>query len=98
MSLDHLISWAMQGGPAPVELTDASVERITLASEHLRMAGRSGAVYGLTTGVGALRTVPTDITPSDGTSHALRLWRSHATGFGATYDDATARARSRHSG
>ena len=38
MSLDHLISWAMQGGPAPVELTDASVERITLASEHLRMA------------------------------------------------------------
>ena len=92
MSLDHLISWAMQGGPAPVELTDASVERITLASEHLRLAGRSGAVYGLTTGVGALRTVPTDITPSDGTSHALRLWRSHATGFGETYDDATARA------
>src|SRR5690349_22443417 len=92
MSLDHLISWAMQGGPAPVELTDASVERITLASEHLRMAGRAGAVCGLTTGVGALRTVPTDITPSDGTSHALRLWRSHATGFGGTYDDATARA------
>ena len=92
MSLDHLISWAMQGGPAPVELTDASVERITLASEYLRMAGRSGAVYGLTTGVGALRTVPTDITPGDGTSHALRLWRSHATGFGATYDDETARA------
>jgi histidine ammonia-lyase len=92
MSLEHLISWAMQGGPAPVGLTEASVERITLASEHLRMAGRSGAVYGLTTGVGALRNVPTDITPSDGTSHALRLWRSHATGFGETYDDATARA------
>ena len=92
MSLDYLVSWAMQGGPAPVELTEASVERIALASEHLRMAGRSGAVYGLTTGVGALRNVPTDITPSDGTSHALRLWRSHATGFGDTYDDATARA------
>ena len=90
--LEHLISWAMKGGPAPVGLTEASVERITLASEYLRMAGRSGAVYGLTTGVGALRTVPTDITPSDGTSHALRLWRSHATGFGDTYDDATARA------
>ena len=58
MSLEHLISWAMQGGPAPVELTDASVERIALASEHLRLAGRSGAVYGLTTGVGALRNVP----------------------------------------
>ena len=92
MSLDHLVSWALRGGPAPVELTEASVERIALASEHLRMAGRSGAVYGLTTGVGALRNVPTDITPSDGTSHALRLWRSHATGFGDTYDDATARA------
>ena len=36
--------------------------------------------------------MPTDITPGDGTSHALRLWRSHATGFGETYDDATARA------
>ena len=92
LPLDHLVSWAMRGGPAPVELTDASVERIALAQQHLRLAGRSGAVYGLTTGVGALRSVPTDITASDGTSHALRLWRSHATGFGEMYDDATARA------
>ncbi|MDX6325587.1 MAG: histidine ammonia-lyase, partial [Nocardioidaceae bacterium] len=92
MPLDHLVSWAMRGGPAPVELTDASVERIALAQQHLRLAGRSGAVYGLTTGVGALRTVPTEITANDGTSHALRLWRSHATGVGETYDDATARA------
>ena len=92
LSLDHLVSWALQGGPAPVELTDVSVERIVLAQQHLRLAGRSGAVYGLTTGVGALRTVPSDVTPGDGTSHALRLWRSHATGVGDTYDDATARA------
>ena len=92
LSLDHLVSWAQQGGPAPVELTAASVERIATSHQHLRVAGRSGAVYGLTTGVGALRNVPTDITPSDGTSHALRLWRSHATGFGDVYDDATARA------
>ncbi len=92
MPLDHLASWAVGGGPAPVELTDASVERIALAQRHLRMASRSGAVYGLTTGVGALRNVPTDITPGDGTSHALRLWRSHATGVGEAYDDATARA------
>ncbi len=92
MPLDHLVSWALRGGPAPVELTDASVERIALAQRHLRMASRSGAVYGLTTGVGALRNVPTDVTPGDGASHALRLWRSHATGFGDTYDDATARA------
>jgi histidine ammonia-lyase len=92
LSLDDLVTWAVTGGPAPVELTDASVERIELARQHLRTAGRSGAVYGLTTGVGALRTVPTDITPGDGTSQALRLWRSHASGFGETYDDATARA------
>jgi histidine ammonia-lyase len=92
MPLEHLVSWAMRGGPAPVELTDASVERIALAQQYLREAGRSGAVYGLTTGVGALRSVPTDITAGDGTSHALRLWRSHATGVGQTYDDPTARA------
>ena len=92
LPLDDLVAWALRGGPAPVELTDASVERIALAQRHLRMASRSGAVYGLTTGVGALRNVPTDVTPGDGTSHALRLWRSHATGVGETYDDATARA------
>ena len=92
MPLDHLVSWALSGGPAPVELTDASVERIAVAQRYLRVASRSGAVYGLTTGVGALRNVPTDITAEDGTSHALRLWRSHASGFGETYDDATARA------
>ena len=92
MSLEGLVAWALRGGPAPVQLTDASVERITSAQEHLRLAARSGAVYGLTTGVGALRSVPTDLTPGDGSSHALRLWRSHATGFGDTYGDATARA------
>ena len=92
LSLDRLVSWALQGGPAPVELTDASVERITASHHHLRTAGRSGAVYGLTTGVGALRTVPMDLTPGDGTSPALRLWRSHATGYGTTYDDPIARA------
>ena len=92
MSLDHLVSWALRGGRAPVQLTDASVERIALAQEYLRFAGRSGAVYGLTTGVGALRNVPRDITPGDGSSPALRLWRSHAPGLGDTYDDPTARA------
>jgi histidine ammonia-lyase len=92
LPLDDVVSWALLGGPAPVALSEAGVERIAVAQEHLRTAGRSGAVYGLTTGVGALRSVPTDLTPGDGTSPALRLWRSHATGFGETYDDATARA------
>ncbi len=89
---EHLVSWAMQGGPAPVELTDSAVERIALAERQLRQAARSGAVYGLTTGVGALRTVPMDITAAPGSSPALRLWRSHGGGYGQTYDDATARA------
>ncbi|MGA8210427.1 MAG: aromatic amino acid lyase [Nocardioidaceae bacterium] len=92
MSLDHLVDWAVQGGPAPVGLSDDSVVRIAASHQQLRTAGRSGAVYGLTTGVGALRTVPTDLSPPDGTSPALRLWRSHATGLGDRYDDATARA------
>ena len=93
MSWDHLISWSLRGGPAPVELTDDSVARIAVAEEQLRLAGRSGAVYGLTTGVGALRHVPrADPVPDDGSSPGLRLWRSHASGVGRTYDDATARA------
>jgi histidine ammonia-lyase len=92
MSLEHLVAWSLRGGPAPVELTDAAVERIALAQHYLREAGRSGAVYGLTTGVGALRHVPSEITADDGSSHSQRLWRSHATGFGDMYDDATARA------
>lgn len=93
MSWEHLVSWALRGGPAPVQLTDVSVARIAVAEEQLRLAGRSGAVYGLTTGVGALRTVPRpQPVPDDGSSPGLRLWRSHATGIGETYDDATARA------
>ena len=80
MSWEHLVSWALRGGPAPVQLTDVSVARIAVAEEQLRLAGRSGAVYGLTTGVGALRTVPRpQPVPDDGSSPGLRLWRSHAT-------------------
>jgi histidine ammonia-lyase len=46
LSLNHPVSWALEGGPAPVELTDASVQRIVTSHEHLRTAGRTGAVYG----------------------------------------------------
>lgn len=93
MSWEHLVSWALRGGPAPVQLTEASVARIAVAEEQLRVAGRSGAVYGLTTGVGALRTVPRpEPVPDDGSSPGLRLWRSHAVGLGETYGDAAARA------
>lgn len=70
-------------------LSEQSVDRIGGGELGLRAAGRSGAVYGLTTGVGALRSVPTDFTPASG-SPALRLWRSHAAGVGRTYDEESA--------
>ena len=92
MSLEHLVAWSLRGGPAPVELTDAAVERIALAQHQLRVAGRSGAVYGLTTGVGALRHVPTEITADDGSSHTQRLWRSHARATARPTTTPTARA------
>ena len=88
LPLDDVLAWAGRGGPTPVVLTDPGVERIAAAEAGLRAAGRSGAVYGLTTGVGALRSVPTDHAPGV-VSPALRLWRSHAVGFGETYDDVT---------
>ncbi len=89
LPLDDVLAWARGAGPTPVVLTDATVERITAAQAGLRAAGRSGAVYGLTTGVGALRSVPTDISSGHG-SPSLRLWRSHAAGFGECYDETTA--------
>ena len=89
LPLDDVLAWARTGGSCPVVLDEQQVDRIAAAETGLRAAGRSGAVYGLTTGVGALRSVPTDRTPGRG-SPALRLWRSHAGGFGETFDDTTA--------
>ncbi len=89
LALDDVLAWARDGGDCPVVLGEQQVGRIAAAETGLRAAGRSGAVYGLTTGVGALRSVPVDRTPGRG-SPALRLWRSHAAGFGETYDDTTA--------
>jgi len=89
LPIDDVLAWARGDGQAPVALSEQQVERITAAEVGLRAAGRSGAVYGLTTGVGALRSVPTDLSSGVG-SPSLRLWRSHAAGFGETYDDVTA--------
>jgi histidine ammonia-lyase len=91
LPLDDLLQWAHGQGPAPVVLDEQHVQQISAAEAGLRAAGRSGAVYGLTTGVGALRSVPTDISSGKG-SVSLRLWRSHAAGFGESYDDPTALA------
>lgn len=89
LPLDDVLAWARGEGPQPVVLTEQHAERIAAAEVGLRAAGRSGAVYGLTTGVGALRSVPTDLSAGRG-SLTLRQWRSHAAGFGETFDDVTA--------
>jgi histidine ammonia-lyase len=57
----------------------------------LDAARADGAVYGLTTGVGALRHVSVAGPEPGADSHALRLWRSHAGGFGPELDDGVAR-------
>lgn len=74
---------------------------LTLAAEHVRaveegfahreQARARGLVYGLTTGVGALRDEVIDHA-DDSAGHALRLWRSHAAGVGPELDDEPARA------
>ncbi|WP_066905185.1 aromatic amino acid ammonia-lyase [Millisia brevis] len=80
---------------------DPTVVRTTVGDGHLALADRArghleaaratGSVYGLTTGVGALRHVAVD--PDDTpTGHARRLLRSHAAGFGPQLDDGIARA------
>ncbi|WP_374455986.1 aromatic amino acid lyase [Nocardioides sp.] len=59
--------------------------------EALVAAQAHGSVYGLTTGVGALRQVDLEEEEAvDG--HARRLWRSHAACFGPEVDDSLARA------
>ncbi len=59
------------------------------ARADLDSAQAEGAVYGLTTGVGALRHVT--IEAEDADNHALRLWRSHAATFGPELSDELAR-------
>ncbi|WP_051551613.1 aromatic amino acid lyase [Nocardioides sp. URHA0020] len=61
------------------------------ARADLDAAQQDGAVYGLTTGVGALRHVSIEPDGADNGSHALRLWRSHAGGFGPELGDEVAR-------
>ena len=88
LPLDDVLAWARGTGPTPGVLSEDRVERIIAAEAGLHAAGRSGAVYGLTTGVGALKSVPADHC-DEGGSPALRMWRSHAGGFGEIYDEPT---------
>ena len=93
MSWDHLIAWALEGGPAPVQLTDDSVARIAVAEEQLRL--RRQIRRGLRAHHRRRRPAqrpPPRAGPRRRLLPGLRLWRSHATGIGERYDDATARA------
>lgn len=86
-----LAGWAR--GQVRFELhADADDIAAVLRGQQGLLAARDrGAVYGQTTGVGALRS---EAIAADevGSEAALRLWRSHAGGLGQELDDETARA------
>jgi histidine ammonia-lyase len=86
--------YALSPSSAGVEVSLAAYDGDALAAVRqaradLDAARDEGRVYGLTTGVGALRHVAIETETAD--SHALRLWRSHAGGFGPELDDGVAR-------
>jgi histidine ammonia-lyase len=69
-------------GRAEARLTDAARERNAAAERLVRsLLERGELLYGVTTGVGALRSSPSDL-PDTG-EHQWRLLRSHAGGGGA---------------
>ncbi len=97
---DDVAAYAAGERTVSVVLSDADLEPVRRAQRDLESAREKGSVYGLTTGVGALRhlTVEEPVAavevgePAHRDSHALRLWRSHAGGIGPVLDDGLARA------
>ena len=86
-------AWARDPAqPLPTTVGPRELDRVREAHETLERLSTTGVVYGLTTGVGALRHVEVVSDERTAVGHALRLWHSHAAGVGAEYDDATARA------
>ncbi|QIG42955.1 aromatic amino acid lyase [Nocardioides anomalus] len=88
MELRSLVAQARGREPVAPLLTDAALTALDEGSRQLAELAAGGEVYGLSTGVGALRDVAVD---ADG-GVPLRLWRSHAARFGPELDDADARA------
>ena len=66
-------------GPLTVEVAEDALDRVLRSHQQALRAGRQRPVYGVTTGVGANRTV--DVEPD--TAGAQRLLRSHATSAGS---------------
>ncbi|UAL30260.1 aromatic amino acid lyase [Nocardioides rotundus] len=85
-----LAAWATGRRGLDLRSTEEQLARVREGQQRLRAAREVGVVYGLSTGVGALRT--TAVPETEGPETALRLWRSHAGGLGLELDDATARA------
>ena len=82
-----------------LRLADAHLGPVRQGHADRIAAATAGPVYGVSTGVGALRDVEIDDVPGDAVDltgehdpHALRLWRSHAGGMGPELDDQQARA------
>ncbi|HEV2887626.1 MAG TPA: aromatic amino acid ammonia-lyase [Jatrophihabitans sp.] len=69
---------AAADGPLTVELSEQALDRVARSHQQAVLAGRQRPIYGLTTGVGANRTV--DVEPD--TAGAQGLLRSHATSAG----------------
>jgi len=69
---------AAVAGPLTVQISDDALERVLRSHQQAVLAGRQRPIYGLSTGVGANRTV--DVEPD--TAGAQGLLRSHATSAG----------------
>jgi histidine ammonia-lyase len=89
--LTDLVDRACGRRPHEPVLSDAARASMQEGGRALAAAADAGQVYGLTTGVGALRDVALD-DRSDQSDQGLRLWRSHAAAFGPELEDADARA------
>ncbi|HEX8095584.1 aromatic amino acid ammonia-lyase [Jatrophihabitans sp.] len=69
---------AAADGPLTVEVSTQALDRVLRSHQQAVLAGRQRPIYGVTTGVGANRTV--DVEPD--TTGAQGLLRSHATSAG----------------
>lgn len=87
LALDDLVR-AARGMPVAIE--PAALERIAAgAARFAALAAGGAAIYGWTTGFGALEEAR--VAPADNAEHQRRLLRSHAAGVGAPLDDAVVR-------
>lgn len=90
-NLDLHSVWAVAHDGAPVRIADAAMARIELAARMVdELTQAASRVYGVTTGVGELRTV---VIPEEGRSQLqVNILRSHAAGVGRSLSVSDVRA------